>query len=343
MKKILLTTCWLWAILLGAFAQDENRTLKIAVFDPTVSGDALDESIRITVREIISAAFVNYSGKYSIVERSLLDKIMQEAKFSNTDAVDENQATELGKLAGADKVVLSIVTQAGSTRNMLSIKLIDVQTATVEKQKTKVVMSSTFLDAIEPLTLSLLGQEYVETPNLAKTPIPQPKTSVQTAKKTVVTKSNKGQMSSALVHSIVDFVYQDLEEKANRYRTDEERIKRVKSNKELTQLIRFAAKYITNVPNTNSNEVVFFCPGIEKSRSVLNVLGGGDTPLFLYVDGKLVGAGTEERGLDGVVPNDGRQHYVALYRYKTKIYSETVNFSIKNEYIFRYEDKRIHL
>jgi formylglycine-generating enzyme required for sulfatase activity len=138
-------------------AQDEK--LRVAVFDPTSSGTAIDEGTKIAVRELISSTFVN-TGKYLIVERSLLDKIMKEQAFSNSGVVDDSQASELGKLAGANKVVLSVVTLTGG-RNMLSIKLIDVKTASVERQKTKIITSSELLDNVEPLSLELMGEKVV--------------------------------------------------------------------------------------------------------------------------------------------------------------------------------------
>ncbi len=131
-----------------------GEKLRVAVFDPTSSGTAIDEGTKVAIREIISSTIVN-AGNYDIVERSLLEKVMQEQSFSNSGAVDDNDATEIGKLAGANKVVLSVVTLTGG-RNMLSVKIIDVKTASVERQKVKVVASGELLDAIEPITLALI-------------------------------------------------------------------------------------------------------------------------------------------------------------------------------------------
>jgi hypothetical protein len=169
MKKIFMLLCTLAITALALPAQDQK--LRVAVFDPTSSGTAIDEGTKMAVREIISSTFVN-TGKYTIVERSLLDKVMKEQAFSNTDMVDESQATELGRLAGANKVVLSVVTLVGG-RNMLSVKVIDVQTATVDQQKTRIVSSNDLLDAVEPLTLELMGEEVPATApdgQAAKTP-----------------------------------------------------------------------------------------------------------------------------------------------------------------------------
>jgi len=133
-------------------AQDEK--LRVAVFDPTSSSVSIDGGTKEAVRELISSTFVN-TGKYIMVERSMLQQIMREQNMSNTDAFDDSQATELGKLAGAHKVVLSVVSTVGG-RNMLSVKIIDVKTATIDQQKTRVVSADDLLDAVEPLTAELL-------------------------------------------------------------------------------------------------------------------------------------------------------------------------------------------
>jgi hypothetical protein len=154
----------LFGVCSNVIAQDGDRN-RIAVFDPASSGTSIDEGTKIAVREIISSTIVN-TGKYSIVERSLLEKVMEEQQFSNSGAVDDMQATEIGKLAGANKIVLSVVTLTGG-RNMISIKIIDVMTATIERQKVKVVTSGELLDVLESLTLDMLNIRY-ETKNRLK-------------------------------------------------------------------------------------------------------------------------------------------------------------------------------
>lgn len=150
MKRILIFITILISI--PVFA--DNGKLRIAVFDPVSNGTAIDEGTKIAIREIISSSIVN-TGKYDIVERSLLEKVMQEQSFSNSGAVDDNDATEIGKLAGANKIVLSVVTLTGG-RNMLSVKMIDVKTASVERQKVKVVSSGDLLDIVESIALDLI-------------------------------------------------------------------------------------------------------------------------------------------------------------------------------------------
>lgn len=158
MKRLLFLFLMIAAMLPAAISAQEYRQ-RLAILDPVMSDS--DDGMKLVVREIVSSVFVNNGEKYTILERSLLDKVMQEAKFSNTGAVDEAQATELGKLAGADKIVLTVVSKVG-TRCMLSIKLINVETATIEKQHSKVVKYESLLDVIEPLTLAVLGKASEE-------------------------------------------------------------------------------------------------------------------------------------------------------------------------------------
>jgi hypothetical protein len=172
MKNIFLVLCLTVGLFVQAqetplHAQDDDK-LRVAVFDPTSSGTVIDEGSKVAVRELVSSTFVN-TGKYNIVERSLLEKVMKEQEFSNSGVVDDNQATEIGKLAGAHKVVLSVVTLVGG-RNMLSIKVIDVKTATIDQQKTRLVQTNDLLDVVEPLTLELLGEKAAATVQNAAQP-----------------------------------------------------------------------------------------------------------------------------------------------------------------------------
>ena len=153
MKKFFWIILSLYAIHIAA---QDNR-IRVAVFDPTTSGVSADEGTKLAVQELISSAFVN-TGDFIMVERSMIDRILKEQSFNNSDLADASQATEIGRLAGANKVVLSAVSLVGG-RNMISIKLIDVQTATVEKQRAKIVDAGDLLDAVDPLVLDLLGYD----------------------------------------------------------------------------------------------------------------------------------------------------------------------------------------
>lgn len=63
----------------------------------------------------------------------MIEKIIKEQSFQNSDLVDKSQATEIGKLSGATKIILPSISLVDED-NMLSIKIIDVQTATIANE-----------------------------------------------------------------------------------------------------------------------------------------------------------------------------------------------------------------
>jgi curli biogenesis system outer membrane secretion channel CsgG len=52
-------------------------------------------------------------GKYRLVERSALDKILSEQNFSNSDRADSNTAAKIGKVLGVDAIIIGSITQFG--------------------------------------------------------------------------------------------------------------------------------------------------------------------------------------------------------------------------------------
>lgn len=52
-------------------------------------------------------------GKYRLIERSALDKILAEQNFSNSDRADATTAAKIGKVLGVDAIVVGSITQFG--------------------------------------------------------------------------------------------------------------------------------------------------------------------------------------------------------------------------------------
>lgn len=154
MKKFCLSVVALFVVL--SVSADDSK-FRIAVFDPVAASNksSVNEGVKTAVREIISTTIVN-TGSYDIVERSLLEKVMQEQQFSNSGVVDDKDVTEIGKLAGANKIVLSILADMGG-KQMLSIKMIDVKTATIDRQEVG-MLADIFAD-VEQMTLKIVGAE----------------------------------------------------------------------------------------------------------------------------------------------------------------------------------------
>lgn len=104
---------------------------KVAVFNPEGS---VMESIKHIVREEVSNAIVN-TPNYSVVERSMIEKVLEETKFQMGGLVDDSQISELGRMMGADYVCYGSI--AGIGHNYyVSLKMVDVVTARVIMQRT---------------------------------------------------------------------------------------------------------------------------------------------------------------------------------------------------------------
>lgn len=151
MKKLLIIL--LSALPLTTFAQVEK--VRIAVFDP-IATFAINDGTDVIVREITSSTVVN-SGMYDVIDRMTLNKLAEEQNFARNGMMDETQAVQIGKIAGASKVLFSVLASSG-TRNMLTTKLIDVLTGTVEKQQYKLIdQSMDIVLEVENLTKALIG------------------------------------------------------------------------------------------------------------------------------------------------------------------------------------------
>ena len=127
MKKNIFTIAILLLVSVSAMAQQ-----RVAVFDP--SGNVPD-FIREIVREEISVLFVNTPG-YVVLERALINQVLQEDQFQASGLVDDAQVGEIGRRLGANLALVTTLTQMGSGNFHISARLIDVVSARVERQQT---------------------------------------------------------------------------------------------------------------------------------------------------------------------------------------------------------------
>ena len=64
------------------------------------------------ITDILVDRLVN-DGKYSVIERKALDKILAEQNFSNSDRADPSSAAKIGKLLGVNAIIVGSITQFG--------------------------------------------------------------------------------------------------------------------------------------------------------------------------------------------------------------------------------------
>jgi curli biogenesis system outer membrane secretion channel CsgG len=92
-------------------------------------------------------------GTYSVIERKDMDRILNEQNFSNSDRANKDSAAKIGKLLGADAIIVGSVTQFGSETKETSVGgngwgSVFGQIAGVGKKKTKaeVVVDARLVD-----------------------------------------------------------------------------------------------------------------------------------------------------------------------------------------------------
>jgi len=128
MKKIIITITI--ALLWSLTAMAEIR--RVAVFDP--AGNA-PSHVNEIVREIASSVIVNTPG-FTVLERSLIDQVLRENRFQAEGLVDDAQISEMGRMMGANLTFVINLTRMSDGNFFISARLIDVQTARIEKQQT---------------------------------------------------------------------------------------------------------------------------------------------------------------------------------------------------------------
>jgi len=85
--------------------------------------------------EILRTEIIN-TGKFRVIERAQLARVMEEHAFQLSGLVDADTVAELGKLVGADFVALGSLSAIGETYT-ISLRFINVETAEATLGKTE--------------------------------------------------------------------------------------------------------------------------------------------------------------------------------------------------------------
>jgi len=64
------------------------------------------------ISDLLVMKLVN-DGKYSVIERAALEKVLGEQNFSNSNRADSSTAAKIGKVLGVDMIVIGSITQFG--------------------------------------------------------------------------------------------------------------------------------------------------------------------------------------------------------------------------------------
>jgi TolB-like protein len=90
-----------------------QKTAKIAVIDFSNLNGKATEFGKYIAEELTTRLF--RSGKFQIIERRLITKIMDEQKISATGLIDEKSASKFGKILGVDAIATGTVTDLNTS------------------------------------------------------------------------------------------------------------------------------------------------------------------------------------------------------------------------------------
>lgn len=131
MKRIMaLMLCLIVMGLCALPARAEFRKTKIAVLDFELQGEGYETT---DMGKIVAEWFITAmvkEGRFDVVERGLLRKILDEQKLVMSGVIDEQSATKIGKLLGVKVIISGSVLKL---QNVLEInaRIIDVESASI--------------------------------------------------------------------------------------------------------------------------------------------------------------------------------------------------------------------
>lgn len=114
---------------ISAEAADFRKT-KIAVLDFQLQGEGFEtQDMGVIVAEWFITALVK-AGRFDVIERGLLKKLLEEQKLSMSGIVDASTATKIGKFLGVKTIISGSVMKL---QNIIEInaRIIDVETASI--------------------------------------------------------------------------------------------------------------------------------------------------------------------------------------------------------------------
>lgn len=134
----------------AAFA--EFKKTKIAVLDFQLQGEGFaSKDMGKIVSEWLITGLVE-TGRFDVIERRLLEKILEEQKLGVTGAIDPNSAAQLGKILGVKTIVSGTLTSLEGIVE-INARLINVDTASiVAAEKVRASSASRLNDLVSQIT-----------------------------------------------------------------------------------------------------------------------------------------------------------------------------------------------
>ncbi|MCP4624779.1 MAG: CHAT domain-containing protein [bacterium] len=138
------------------------RPLTLWIMDFNIQGYSLQEG----EERLLAAGLTDYvlqNSRAQIVERTLLDKLLQELKFGTSDLADRNTAITLGEILSARLILFGQIIYSGSETHV-STRLIEIETGRVTAAFSETVGAAVPLSVLTgklaERLISKLNQDY---------------------------------------------------------------------------------------------------------------------------------------------------------------------------------------
>jgi len=128
-RYLLIVGSLLFTLALALPVQADFKKIKVAVLDFQTEGNFEDKDVGKIVAEWLTTGLVE-AGRFEIVERRLLKKIIDEQKIGASGLVDRDSTARLGRVLGVQTVVSGTVIKLDNSVE-INARLLNVETGTI--------------------------------------------------------------------------------------------------------------------------------------------------------------------------------------------------------------------
>jgi len=131
----------------------QEKKSKIAIIEFPDLQDNITQFGRFLAEELITRLYL--TGKFEVIERQLLNKVMQEHQLMMSGIVDENSAKELGRILGVDAIC------SGSVANL--VKSVKVNARLISSETGKIFSVASVKIPKDEVVNKMLGESVYST------------------------------------------------------------------------------------------------------------------------------------------------------------------------------------
>jgi TolB-like protein len=118
----------LFSAALAAAAAFAGGKIKVAVLD--FEGKNMSQEDTEALTDLLRTELFN-TGRFIVIERQKIQKIIEEQKFQMTGLTDTDEAAQIGRLLNVKKIMIGTMTRLGGT-HIINTRIVDVQSGQVE-------------------------------------------------------------------------------------------------------------------------------------------------------------------------------------------------------------------